>query len=463
MTSIVWTRDCSTLEIFALSGVALKSESTRTKFTRSSLTIVLRLTKLAPMSDHNADTRWPHSSTKCLLSNLVIVFVLTGCGTLHPRKPLPEEHAGIASPPGYANIRDWGDHYSPVLQRSVETALKAESAPDNPFGQTPIQYLSLSGGGMNGAFGAGFLCGWTDQGRRPTFDFVTGISAGALLAPFAYLGTNYDAALRDIYADLKPDDLFERKGLLRILRDDSVFDTAPLRKLLEKYVTANFIVEVAREHALGRRLWIGTANLDARRPVIWDMGAIAASGRSDAPELFRQIMMASAAVPGAFPPVYFTVEVDGETYDELHVDGGVSRQAFAYGPVLHLDEIRRQLDEVHRKRPAELFIIRNGDLGTHYDPVRPKALPILMNSLTALTHHQAEGDFYRMFVYAGRDKCDFNLTGIPAGYQRQSKKEFDSGEMKRLFALGEQMGRTGNCWIHSPWEDLKLPDSPPKP
>lgn len=395
-----------------------------------------------------------------LVHGLCLLLLATGCGALHPRSPLPAEQAGMANPPGYSNIRDWGDHYSPVLQRSVETALQAEAAPDNPFGQTPIQYLSLSGGGMNGAFGAGFLCGWSAQGTRPTFDFVTGISAGALLAPFAYLGPSYDATLREIYAALKPSDLFQRKGLLRILRDDSIFDTAPLRQILERQINTNFLAAVAREHALGRRLWIGTANLDAQRPVIWDMGAIAGSGRPDAPELFRQVMMASSAVPGAFPPVYFKVEAGGKTYDELHVDGGVSRQAFAYGPVLHLDEIRRRLDEQHRKRPAELFIIRNGDLGTHYAPVKPKALPILLNSLAALTHHQAEGDFYRMFVYAGRDRCDYNLTGIPASYQRQSTKEFDRDEMHRLFVLGENMGRAGHCWIHSPWEELTLPASP---
>lgn len=396
-----------------------------------------------------------------LVTGAFLILIVSGCGTLHPRSPLPADQAGIANPPGYTDVRDWGDRFSPILQRSVEAALKAEAETNNPFGQTPIQYLSLSGGGMNGAFGAGFLCGWSAHGNRPTFDFVTGISAGALLAPFAFLGTNYDVALRDIYSDLKPSDLFRRKGLLRIVRDDSIFDTAPLRGILERHITTNFLAAVAREHALGRRLWIGTANLDARRPVIWDMGAIASSARSDAPELFRQVMLASSAVPGAFPPVYFRAEVNGKTYDELHVDGGVSRQVFAYGPVLHLDEIRRQLDEQHRKRPAELFIIRNGDLGTHYAPVKPKALPILLNSLTALTHHQAEGDFYRMYVYAGRDKCDYNLTGIPAAYQHQSTKQFDSGEMKRLFSLGEQMGRGGKSWIHSPWEELQLPPASP--
>lgn len=394
-------------------------------------------------------------------SRLALAVLLTGCGVLHPRKPLPAELAGRAHPAGYQDIRDWGDHYSPVLQRSVESALREEAKQDNPYGQTSIQYLALSGGGMNGAFGAGFLCGWTAQGSRPVFDFVTGISAGALLSPFAFLGTNQDGALREIFSKLQPEELFRRKGWMRILRDDSAFDTAPLRALLEKHVTNELLAEIAREHRKGRRLWIGTANLDARRPVIWDMGQIAASGQPDAVKLFIQVMMASAAIPGAFPPVYFTVQANGQTYDELHVDGGIGRQVFVYGPVLHLDEIRRQLDESGRRRPAELFIIRNGDLGTHYDPVKPKALSIVMTSLRGLTHFQAEGDFYRMYVFAGRDKCQYNLTGIPAAYERKSKQDFDAGEMKRLFALGEQMGRAGNCWIHAPWEELALPPEPP--
>jgi Patatin-like phospholipase len=390
-------------------------------------------------------------------AGLACVVLATGCSVLHPRNPLPAASVGKADVPGYSAIRDWGDHFSPVLQRSVETALRTEATLNPGSPPKPIQYLSLSGGGMNGSFGAGLLCGWTQHGTRPEFDFVTGISAGALLAPFAFLGPEQDEALREIHANLTPGDLFRRKGVLRILRDDSALDTAPLRALLQRYITPAFVAAVGQEHARGRRLWIGTANLDARRPVIWDMGAIAATGRADAADLFLQVMMASAAVPGAFPPVYFSVEADGEMYDEMHVDGGVGRQAFAYGPVLHLDEIRRSLGDNWRDRSAELFIVRNGDLGSHYDPVRPKALPIVMNSLRALTHHQAEGDFYRMFVYAGRDRCRYSLTGIPAQYQRRSQKDFDAGEMQRLFQLGERMGNKGGHWVHAPWEELSLP------
>lgn len=386
---------------------------------------------------------------------------LTGCSALHRRNAVPEHAVGGVHPPGYSNIRDWGDHFSPVLQQSVETALRQEAAAGNPYGGTPIQYLSLSGGGMNGAFGAGLLCGWSVHGTRPNFDFVTGISAGALLAPFAFLGPSYDPALREIFARLDPASVYRRKGLLRIVRDDSVYDTSPLRKTLERHITPELLAGISREHGLGRRLWIGTVNLDARRPVIWDMGAIASSGRPDAPALFIKVMMASAAIPGAFPPAYFEVSVDGTIHDELHVDGGVSRQAFAYGPVLHLEEIRRRLAMLGPSRKAELYVIRNGELGTQYSPVRPRALPILMNSLRTVTHYQAEGDLYRMFVFAGRDACDYNLTGIPPGYRPLSTREFDHGEMERLFALGEAMGRAGGGWVHHPWDEVAPPAGRP--
>ncbi len=395
----------------------------------------------------------PLHNAWCLLFLLLLLVLLpTGCGTLHFRAAVPASEVNQAQIEGFPDVRDWGDLFSPVLQQSVMEALTQESLPDNPLGKTPVQYLALSGGGMNGAFGAGLLCGWSASGTRPVFDFVTGTSAGALLAPFAFVGSSQDATLREIYSHLEAKDLFQRKGLLRIFRDDSVHDTSPLRHLLEKYINDELLAEIAREHARGRRLWIGTANLDAHRPVIWDMGRIARTGRPDAKTLFIQVMMASAAIPGAFPPMYFKVTSNGKTYDEMHVDGGICRQVFAYGPVLHLDEIRKGLDAIGRERPAELYIIRNGDLGTHYDPIKPRLVPIVMNSLQVLTQSQAEGDFYRMFVYAGRDKCKYNLTGIPPGYQRHSLKDFDGNEMRRLFQLGEQMGHEESSWYHTPWD-----------
>lgn len=314
----------------------------------------------------------------------------------------------------------------------------------------PITILALSGGGMNGAFGAGFLCGWTEHGSRPEFDLVTGISAGALLAPFAFLGSSHDGDLRQIYDELGPNKIFRKKGLLKLLREDSLYDTTPLRHLLEKHVTEELVTEVASEHSKGRRLWVGTANLDAHRPVIWDLGAVAASGRPDAVELFRNILVASSAIPGMFPPVYFDVEADGKRFDELHVDGGVGFQVFGYGSVLNLDNHLRQSGPERLPRPATLFIVRNGQIHAQYQQVPPRVGAIVMSSLNALIYRQSLGDFYRMFTYAGRDQVDFNLAGIPTDYHPQCKDEFDTQEMRRLFQLGQRSAQGGYQWLKTP-------------
>lgn len=380
--------------------------------------------------------------------------LLTGCGTLRHRSPLPEELAAQAQIPGYTDIRDWGDHQSPVLRRSIQEALRQEAA---YTGQTlhqvatqQVSILALSGGGMNGAFGAGFLCGWTEHGSRPQFDLVTGISAGSLLAPFAFLGPDHDATLREIQAELGPKGIIRKKGLLHLLREDSVYDTTPLRRLIERYVTPELLEEIAEEHGKGRRLWVGTANLDSRRPVIWDMGAIAASGQREAAALFRNVLLASAAIPGAFPPVYFPVEAAGKKFDEMHVDGGVGFQVFAYGAALNLDANLRQADPQLPTRPAQLFIIRNGELRPHYHPVSARVFPIIMNSVNTLTYRQSIGDLYRMFAYAGRDHVEFNLAGLPTDYRPKTQADFDPEEMRRLFELGQDLARRGYSWIRTP-------------
>lgn len=385
---------------------------------------------------------------------IVYVSLTVGCGSFRHRSALPEQLSAQAQVPGFSDIRDWGDQHSPVLRRSMEQALRQQAAHTGQSVQDiaaqPVSILALSGGGMNGAFGAGFLCGWTQHGSRPQFDMVTGISAGSLLAPFAFLGKDHDSTICQIQAELGPKGIVRRKGLLHLLREDSLYDTTPLQRLIERYITPELIEHVSHEHAKGRRLWIGTANLDSRRPVIWDLGAVASSGRPDAADLFRKVLLASAAIPGAFPPVYFDVEAGGTKYDEMHVDGGVGFQVFAYGVVVNLDNELRQADKSLPPRPARLFIIRNGELHPRYQPVRPKVVPIIMTSINTLTYRQSMGDLYRMFAYAGRDQVEFNLAGLPADYRPQSQAEFDPEEMKRLFNLGQELARRGYNWLRNP-------------
>ena len=195
-------------------------------------------------------------------------------------------------------------------------------------------FLALSGGGDEGAFGAGVLCGWTAHGDRPQFKLVTGISTGALIAPFAFLGSSYDDTLRYLYTGITSKDIFRMKSLLTVLWRDAIADTKPLAKKLDQYVDEAMLAAVAAEHKKGRRLIIGTTQLDAQRLVLWNMGAIASSGDPEAIKLFRKILLTSASIPGAFPPQYIRVEAGGKRYEEMHVDGGTTAEVVLYEAAL---------------------------------------------------------------------------------------------------------------------------------
>jgi predicted acylesterase/phospholipase RssA len=187
----------------------------------------------------------------------------------------------------------------------------------------PVYFLAVSGGGDNGAFGAGLLNGWTETGTRPEFKLVTGVSTGALIAPFAFLGPDHDGTLKRFYTTLAPSDILEMRSLLAAITSDALADNAPLWQLVENVVDQALLDAIAAEYNdKGRLLLVATVDLDARQSVLWNMTKIAASDDPKALELFRSVMIASAAIPGTFPPVMIDVELDGQAYQEMHVDGG---------------------------------------------------------------------------------------------------------------------------------------------
>ena len=285
----------------------------------------------------------------CLALSLPLV---QGCATLRPRTTLPENLESKVEVPGMPGVRAWGDEVSEVFTEfTIEAARQERAAFGDAIAKTPVSFLALSGGGDDGAFGAGLLCGWTVHGDRPRFKMVTGISTGALIAPFAFLGASYDHVLRHVYTGVTSSDIFRQKSLLTVLWRESVADTAPLARLLELYVDEAMLAEVAAQHKKGRRLIIGTTQLDAQRLVLWDMGAIATSGHPDAIKLFRKVMLASASIPGAFPPQYIKVEAGGGFYDEMHVDGGTTAQVILYETALDPVTMMEGLDTLSRGRP----------------------------------------------------------------------------------------------------------------
>ncbi len=383
---------------------------------------------------------------------LALFLVLTpGCATLRPRNTLPEFQESKVQIPGLPGVRAWGDEISEVFTEfTLKSAQQERAAYGEKVANQPVYFLALSGGGDDGAFGAGVLCGWTDHGDRPKFKMVTGISTGALIAPFAFLGSDYDYVLRHLYTGVTADDIFRRKSLLTVLWRESVADTWPLARLLDTYVDEALLAAVAAENQKGRRLIIGTTQLDAQRLVLWDMGAIASSGHREAIKLFRKVMLASASIPGAFPPQYIKVEAGGNFYDEMHVDGGTTAQVILYETALDPEAMLAGLDQLSRGRPRILYIIRNSQIKPEWEEVRPRVGPIATRAISTLIKYHGVGDLYRLYAFARRDKMDYNVAAIPPEAAPTRREPFDQVYMNQLFDLGYDMAVKGYPWMKHP-------------
>ena len=328
-------------------------------------------------------------------------------------------------------------------QRSLAKEKEWLASQGRPTDQLPPAYfLAISGGGDNGAYGAGFLNGWTASGARPEFKGVTGISTGALIAPFAFLGPKYDYVLKQVYTTTSQKDIFRKRGLLKALFGESMADTAPLAKVIESQVTREFLDEIAAEYAKGRLLLVGTTNMDSLEPVIWNMTAIAASKDPRAVTLFRRLLLASASIPGAFPPVMIDQTIDGKSYQEMHVDGGTMAQVFLYPPSISVAGMPQ------RKRV--LYVIRNARLDPDWSNTDRRTMTIAMRAIESLTMTQGVGDLYRIYATAERDGIDFNLTYIPPTFHVARREQFDTQYMQALYDVGFGAAKAGYQWEKYP-------------
>lgn len=369
------------------------------------------------------------------------LLALAGCANIERRDPPPLAATEGLPILGIANARFWLDAGPEGLRREM-AEMQRRQAQGLPRGAAlpPANHLVLSGGGDNGAFGAGLLYGWTQSGQRPSFDVVTGISAGALIAPFAFLGPSHDAALREVFTEVAPADVVLLRGKLRaVLFGEALADTSPLYRLIARHVNEEMMAAIAREYGRGRLLLIGTTNLDLGRPVFWNVSAIAASGDPRALELFRSILLASASIPGAFPPVLIDVEHEGRAHQEMHVDGGAAVQMFLTPPGLDLSRTGRP-----RQRTA--WVVRNGRLDAEWASTNRSILSITARSATTLLHFSAVNDIVRIYLLAQRDGVRFRLAYIGPDFQGTREEPFETQYMRALFAYAEAQGREGGRW-----------------
>jgi len=358
--------------------------------------------------------------------------------------------------PGIPDARYRLDHdLTPFIEDAVqsnkrESQVLAEAGLPNDT--LPLAHmLAVSGGGDAGAFAAGLIAGWTTHGTRPAFKFVTGISAGALVAPFAFLGSEYDGVIRYVSNAIGPKDIFHSRNVLTRFASDGIADSKPLSRLIATYVTSEILAAIAAEHAKGRILLIGTTDLDSGRPVTWNMGAIAASKAPGALDLFRNIMLASMSIPGAVSPVMIDVEVDGKQFQEMHVDGGVITQVFLYPPSTIMALSKSAGAPLRHDR--HFYVIRNGTLEPQWSGTKRRTLNIGGRAISALLQTQGISDLERIYRMAQQDGADFNLAYIGADFDVTHDRKFDGEYMKRLFDYAFQLSTKGYPWRKTPYTE----------
>ncbi len=373
---------------------------------------------------------------------LVSALVLAACSSL-PRDSFTAAEQSIAKIPGIPGARFWVDGSREELRDFMRS-----SAPLS--GADGFDVLALSGGAYDGAYGAGVINGWTAAGSRPKFTVVTGVSAGALIAPLAFLGPDYDREIQEAFTESASQFLGDLGSLFSLLGGTDIRRNS-LVNLVDKFVDARLLRAVAAEHAKGRRLLILTTNLDAQRGVVWNMGAIAASGHPDSRELFRDVLVASASIPGLFGPTYIEAEANGRRFKEMHVDGGATMEVFVLPDALLADG----MGHANPKRPApRIWVVINNRVTPQFEVVEAGLIPPLSRSFSTLIKAGSKQTLFATAEFVGHDR--FNLTFIDDAFSDRLKARYGSSVtpgfnapyLTALYRYGYDKARSGHLWTH---------------
>lgn len=365
-----------------------------------------------------------------LTGSLVLVCSLAlGACTSLPRTPYTAAEASTSRVLDIDGLRRYAD--DPVTKFSFERANSTATR----------SYLALSGGGADGAYGVGVLNGWTAARTRPTFTVVSGVSTGGLIAPFAFLGPQYDDTLKEVYTSGIAESLLNDPSIMRVLFGSGLFGNTRLRELVARYVGPEILAQVARENAKGRKLLVVTTDLDTQRTAIWDMGKIAAVGTPEALKLFRDVMAASASIPLVFPPIMIDAEGQGRKFQEMHVDGGVT------APVLTLPEaLLFQSGRMPGSARMDIYILVNKKIERNFELVSNGTIDVASRSLSAITQSQTRSIIFSTYDFAKRNRLGFHLSYIARDYPAPPSEGFDTTYMRALYQYGYEKAASGQAW-----------------
>lgn len=367
---------------------------------------------------------------------LSLAIALMGCASA--RVPYTARQADAAEIVGFKNVR--------MPLDDDLTALAAKGFPTNQQSHR-LKFLAISGGGSGGAFTVGALKAWTLSGKRPSFDIVSGVSTGALIAPFAFLGPRYDDTLEHLYTSGVASELVDRKFIARGLLGESLLKQQPLRRMVETYLNSIVLKEIAAEHRKGRNLIVLTTNLDTQRPILWDMGAIADSDNPGALKLFQDVLIASASIPGIFPAVQIKARVDGRDIVEMHSDGGSSSQ------VLTLPEAvmtSTDLSAPRGLRGSDIYLLINNTLTPEFAMTTNMTIPVMARAYSILVKSQTRQSLLAVYEYACRSGINFHVAAIDVAVPYSASDPFNQQYMRTVYQIGYDRMMDNTLWADRP-------------
>lgn len=376
---------------------------------------------------------------------LLLILVTSGCAQTPERNiSLKSEQINPLNTPG---LRFWDESVNSADNYDIDNAIDSLVEHSNLSGQ--VNHLALSGGGFDGAFSAGVLNAWTKSGTRPEFDVVTGVSTGAIVSVFAFLGSDYDQALEYYYTRTSAEEMFKRNSIFKLPFRHSMVDVSGFERKVRHAVDVTMLNQLALERSKGRLLLIATTSLDNQKMAIWDIGKIAQIGTPEARYLIQDIIIASSAVPGLFPATRIVLPYEGGTLDELHVDGGVSRQVF-----LIPQGFQTPLASTSRDVKRNIYVIRNGFLKPEFEEVENGLASVSYRALSILIRRQSIGDIEHIYNYSERNQIGFHLAYIDDDFSKDNLNSFSLEYMQKLFAYGYQKKIESDLWS----QNLPNPD-----
>jgi len=388
----------------------------------------------------------------CLFLTMAALLVLSGCAHM-PRHSVPEELVGQAVVTGMPDVRYYeGKPASSVMRESLASSFKEEGESEYLVdGVKTYPVLIIGGGVSNSAYGIGLLKGWLMEGSRPVFKIVTGYSSGSLLAVATFAGEEYEDRYADLYTSLSTRDVMKTKSVFGLLFGNSLKSSDLFAKEIDDMMDDSLMARIAEEHGKGRRLYVGTSDLDAQSFVVWDMGAIASKEDPDSLKMLRKILLASCSFPVVVPPVYFQVKADGEFYDEMHADGGV------VGGLFHIDQLIEEVGSEGLSSgtnpegfATRLYLLNTSYMSPHSKQIEDNLEAIVSRLIEANGASKMRGDTYRMYALAKEKGWDYNLAYIPEDFVPDQKEMYDVVEMERLFKRGYDDAVRGYKWHKAP-------------